>query len=178
MNPSDYIPVYDFTAEKVMLCEEQVIGEAILSDASCDQWRDEMNRRQVRRLVSYVLAMPKERIRVSEHRSWPADWWQAFRERWFPVWWLKRWPVRYERLDIEVDEQKYGPVCPHVRVQSNRAHFEFLTMGTARQATAVRALEKIQRRLDGAGPEIVKQPLAQVAAAIAQAAMREVQGEP
>lgn len=26
----------------------------------------------------------------------PADWWQAFKKRWFPGWALKRWPVRME----------------------------------------------------------------------------------
>lgn len=28
--------------------------------------------------------------------SYPADWWQAFRARWFPGWWLARYPVRYQ----------------------------------------------------------------------------------
>lgn len=25
--------------------------------------------------------------------EYPSDWWQAFKERWFPEWALKRWPV-------------------------------------------------------------------------------------
>jgi len=25
--------------------------------------------------------------------SWPADWWQHFKQRFFPSWALKRWPV-------------------------------------------------------------------------------------
>jgi hypothetical protein len=25
--------------------------------------------------------------------SVPAGWWQAFRQRWAPAWWLRRWPV-------------------------------------------------------------------------------------
>jgi len=28
--------------------------------------------------------------KIIEH---PRDWWQAFKERWFPMWALKRWPV-------------------------------------------------------------------------------------
>jgi hypothetical protein len=27
--------------------------------------------------------------------KWPSDWKQAFKERWFPGWLLKRYPVRY-----------------------------------------------------------------------------------
>ncbi len=25
--------------------------------------------------------------------EWPADWWQALKDRWFPQWALRRWPV-------------------------------------------------------------------------------------
>lgn len=28
--------------------------------------------------------------------SWPADWWQHFKLRWAPRWFLGRWPVQYE----------------------------------------------------------------------------------
>jgi hypothetical protein len=34
-----------------------------------------------------------EKLQVVE-ASAPADWWQAFRERWMPKWWLDRWPVK------------------------------------------------------------------------------------
>ena len=27
---------------------------------------------------------------------WPADWWEAVKQRWFPKWMLKRWPVQEE----------------------------------------------------------------------------------
>ena len=26
--------------------------------------------------------------------SWPEDWWQHFRQRWAPAWWLRRHPVK------------------------------------------------------------------------------------
>jgi hypothetical protein len=32
--------------------------------------------------------------------TYPADWWQAFKERWFPIWAQKRWPPRYTRIDV------------------------------------------------------------------------------
>ncbi len=31
---------------------------------------------------------------------YPADWWQAFKDRWFPAWAKERWPVRYVRYDL------------------------------------------------------------------------------
>ena len=34
-------------------------------------------------------------IDAVEDVQWPADWWQHFKERWFPKWALRRFPVRY-----------------------------------------------------------------------------------
>lgn len=33
--------------------------------------------------------------------EWPADWWQAFKGRWFPGWALRRWPVRLDGATLE-----------------------------------------------------------------------------
>ena len=59
---------------------------------------------------TYVLGMPSDRLVL--HRKWPADWVQAVKERWLPRWILKRWPVRYDRIDLDV--QKYARICPHL----------------------------------------------------------------
>ena len=36
--------------------------------------------------------------------EWPADWWQAFRQRWFPAWALRRWPVKMHTVRLEAKE--------------------------------------------------------------------------
>lgn len=30
----------------------------------------------------------------------PQDWWEHLKERWFPRWALRRWPVQYENYDV------------------------------------------------------------------------------
>ena len=34
--------------------------------------------------------------------KYPRDWWQAAKERWFPTWLLKRYPVDYHVVEIDV----------------------------------------------------------------------------
>lgn len=34
--------------------------------------------------------------------KWPATWWEAFKERWFPKAWLKWYPVKYEHRSVDV----------------------------------------------------------------------------
>jgi len=41
--------------------------------------------------------------------SYPADWWQAVKERWFPKWAISRWPVRYTTKTFEA--KQYLPSC-------------------------------------------------------------------
>lgn len=48
--------------------------------------------------------------------SYPSDWWQAFKDRWFPGWMKRRWPV--ERTSHEVrDLYPSMPIPPHTPVR-------------------------------------------------------------
>ena len=52
------------------------------------------------RLVQSVWGREVER----QECVWPADWWQAFKERWYPAWAKHRWPVEYRRVEIVARE--------------------------------------------------------------------------
>lgn len=84
---------------------------------------DDFARALIIRLATYLLAGPEE-VRVDVEEKWPADWWQAFRERWAPRWWLRRWPVRYKTLSIH--RRLKTRVCPHANVKTDRDHLEWL----------------------------------------------------
>jgi len=43
------------------------------------------------RVRGFVWAESLETI----ESSYPADWWEAFKERWFPAWLLKHYPVKH-----------------------------------------------------------------------------------
>ena len=51
------------------------------------------------RIRGYVWSQDAGR---KEHFQYPADWWQAFKERWFPEWLLKKYPVRYTHKEFLV----------------------------------------------------------------------------
>jgi hypothetical protein len=74
-------------------------------------------------LETYVMGLPEKTIII--HEKWPTDWWQALKERWWPRWALRRWPVEYKHLDIH--ETIYKAVCPHVTSKENRLCFQWLS---------------------------------------------------
>ena len=43
----------------------------------------------------------KESVRQQDIK-YPRDWWQAFKERWFPAWLLRKYPVDYHHITIDV----------------------------------------------------------------------------
>jgi len=45
--------------------------------------------------------------------KWPADWWQAFKERWLPAWAKRRWPVQYTIRILTARELYPKVVMPH-----------------------------------------------------------------
>lgn len=56
-------------------------------------------------LEGYLAAIGEDEVEVSR----PIDWWEAFKERWFPRWALRRWPVMRRVFKRKV----YAAVCPH-----------------------------------------------------------------
>ena len=67
-------------------------------------------------LFSDIIVSIRGFIWSTQHQhveiEYPRDWWQAFKERWFGPWLLKRWPVEYKRhvLDIKALYPNFRPI--------------------------------------------------------------------
>jgi hypothetical protein len=115
--------------EKLRIAFQMHLGqmEFVRNHLELSAYVDEVARRMVLQVQSYILAMEKECERVAVTVTVPRDWWEAVRERWIPKWWLKRWPVKYRTVTSGKDVKKYR-VCPHVNVKTrdDTRHFEWL----------------------------------------------------
>ena len=61
--------------------------------------------------------------------EWPDGVWQAFKEKFMPKWFVRRYPVRHASKTI-VTERNFYFVCPHIRVPDDRTHIKFMLTGT------------------------------------------------
>lgn len=66
------------------------LADHVLLRGEAHQWRDEFKRRMVTEFRTYLYARTVDK--------WPATWWDAVKERWFPEWAQKRWPVEWVML--------------------------------------------------------------------------------
>lgn len=69
------------------------LGRVVESEAFRDRFSNMVT-------CAFTTKIAGETLEVKE-ATFPADWWQAVKERWFPVWVKERWPVRYASIRIE-----------------------------------------------------------------------------
>ena len=72
-----------------------VSGELVadmLQQASVEMFADMMTDSFVASIHAWMWGVKGEVI------TYPKDWWQAFKARWFPAWAKRRWPVQMERF--------------------------------------------------------------------------------
>lgn len=113
-----------FTAKIVAIANELHIPYTI-QNMKVGEQDDFIMRKLVYGIKSYIAASGEET--VSCNIKWPANWWQAVKERWLPAWAKQRWPVLYERHRME--RTFYRAMCPHIEIprhQGNEIHFQFL----------------------------------------------------
>jgi hypothetical protein len=73
-------------------------------------------------LETYIHALPDQKITFE--CQYPRDWWESFKERWFPKWLLGKFPVIYTRKYYE--ERKYKAVCPHLVDEEQKTHLRWM----------------------------------------------------
>lgn len=66
----------------------------------------------------------KETVEASELIAYPADWWQAFKNRWYPTWMQTLWPVRWTEVQLLT---RVVRMCPHIELPAgSREHINWL----------------------------------------------------
>jgi hypothetical protein len=116
---SSYKAFDEVTLQKLWIGAAQSVSEELLLlSPDIRVIQDELMRALRVYVKGYVWADPPTQVTV----SYPSDWWEAFKDRWFPKWYLNRWPARltvkvlegrhiYPKLKTEVPEHS-----PHLRL--------------------------------------------------------------
>lgn len=67
----------------------------------------------------------KEEVKDEVVARVPTDWWQAFRARFFPAWWLEMYPVRMRDIYASVLRQRFH-LCQHLKTDKSQTHVHFM----------------------------------------------------
>jgi len=78
---------------------------------------------------------------------YPADWWQAFKARWFPLWMQRRFPVREKEVPVSFKHVTIlRRICPHLKVPNDTGpHLVWLIQDESRDDEIRHDLRENQR---------------------------------
>lgn len=95
-------PVYEqVVLERVNFYCNEMVDEMSLHDMRVEVqlgYLDDVARRMALSMRGYVWGEDVGRHSV----SYPNGWWEAFKERWFYSWMLRRWPVKMKTVAFDV----------------------------------------------------------------------------
>ncbi len=94
--------------ERIRYIEEVAISRMqVLDDPGYGEWA----MREHHRTFVLEFAGRKRTIEHAVEVSYPRDWWQHLKARWFPAWALRRWPVAMtvERVGFSADATALFP---------------------------------------------------------------------
>lgn len=110
--------------EAVKLASRLVIDKDGLQGVNAELILDEAARVLSGQLVMMLRADTKGRKIVREEVvTVPEDWWAAFKLRWFPSWWLRRWPAKMREI---VSRREDWWICPHLPEMARKSHMEWV----------------------------------------------------
>ena len=98
--------------EKLDIACMTSVNPQLLEDATIDIVADMILDDFLIHLRTYVYAERVDEVM----RDWiaPTDWWQAFKDRWFPAWAKRRWPVRFNYEHVELKRYVTFPENTHL----------------------------------------------------------------
>lgn len=110
--------------EKMQFEISKYIPESILGEARIDI--SETIKNEMKAEIRFFLYGKEIKREIEETYSYPRDWWQAFKERWYPGFLKKQFPVKYRKVDKII---RHFHICPHLNIASKEKHLEFLMGG-------------------------------------------------
>ena len=85
------------TDEFVKLVREKVTSLMYIDKEIFEDWEVEVSSGfMANSIVTRFNALLTTQLLDEYTISYPCNWKEAFKERWFPQWWLKRYPVKYK----------------------------------------------------------------------------------
>lgn len=114
------------TLERVRMRVEKLIDRGLMVPQNLKlEFADVIARGLVGSLEVDFLA---KHVRHEEFgQQTPMDWWEALKERWFPLWMIRRFPVRRRKITVE---KNTWYVCPHLPYEAEEGNIVQIPIAT------------------------------------------------
>jgi hypothetical protein len=111
--PEEYVPFDTIELESFRYAISKAISNKLAMEADIRFLQDYFVDQTVMTIVQTIYG---KQI-LEYHDKYPLDWWQAFKERWYPTWAKEKWPVKYKYIDYDVRE-----LLPTINIPRHPSH--------------------------------------------------------
>jgi len=123
-NPSE---IKKITLQKIRFGVSQYVSESMLREFVVDVYTDIQNK-TIQTVIKWFI--PGRLASTDQEtkkyvKTW-ASWQDAFKDRWFPEFLKRRYPVKRVTSPVIIIHKHYH-MCPHLDYPQPRKHLEFLT---------------------------------------------------
>ena len=119
-----------FTADKVGLYINQQFSDL---PGIAESLKLEIHKDLLGNMIAQMRAwIVSGRIPTNEQKKtvqWPDGCWQMFKETYAPLWFKKKFPVRWHTEEFTVQTNHYF-VCPHLAGDPTSRHIQFMAIGS------------------------------------------------
>lgn len=118
--PADQITIEQIVLERIRKTIELRTSEMFRKNLLYAEMRDEAIKQIIYRLRFELFGIHRQ---VEKEIKRPLDWREAIKERFFPVWLKKKFPVKFETIGVLI---KVDKLCPHLNVAGYDNHIAWL----------------------------------------------------
>ncbi len=108
--------------EKIRISVGMRFTNQMLRNMMVDQFKDTIADNVEYKFNSFILGILDEEIVIDI--SYPENWYQAIRERFFPKKWIQKYPIK--KTTIYRKYKTYAAICPHLDTNEPRNHVQWL----------------------------------------------------
>jgi hypothetical protein len=115
--------IEELILEKCRFAIQDVVSKVFLENVDFETVYDIVTQNMIHHLKWWTLGRDVSQTVVAT-TSYPASWWEAFKERFFPNFLQKRFPVKRVYVDTTIH---HFHVCPHVNYDFGKKPFVHLS---------------------------------------------------
>lgn len=131
MKKDKYVDIEEIILQRIKFGVVEVMDASLLEEIKIsDPLFDFVSNSIAIKLKGFVYGIDigkKESTYYGEEVKYPSNWWEAFRERFFPNFWKRKFPIIYNEIPTEVTVyQDFKNICPHIPKSPLNEHIYFL----------------------------------------------------
>jgi hypothetical protein len=122
---NDYKTYNELSLEKIPIALDEYVSREQMLNFEIEKVADDVYDYIIYKFKGFLMGEKLREEKKNWKVSYPATWWQMFREQYFPKWWVAKFPIRYiiKKRNVTFKVYELYPKLPIVIPKYTDKHF-------------------------------------------------------